>query len=405
MTYDPNRAPGRAAAGEPTDNLPTFPPARPDNPAGLAPRYETQDWRFVGQPPVAATPGYGSVGPSGTAWPPYGGGPAARPWPAADPAPGRRPAKRRKGAAAVAAVAVLIGGVAGAGIAEAANHHGPGVATAAVQPIKVAGSTSGSASVSQIVKAVSPAIVAITATDGSTSEDEGTGMIITSDGEVLTNNHVIDGATTITVALNGSSKQLPATLVGTDPDKDAALLQITGASGLSTVTFGDSSQVQVGDPVVAIGNALALGDSASVTSGIISALDRQVTAGDSSGSGTETLNGMLQTDAAINPGNSGGALLDASGQVIGMNTAAAGTTPDGTSAQDIGFAIPSDELESLVPGLRSGGDGSQDTIGSSGSSGSGSSGDGSGGYSSGSGGYGDGSGGYSDGSGGYGSPF
>ncbi|HWE71248.1 MAG TPA: trypsin-like peptidase domain-containing protein, partial [Acidimicrobiales bacterium] len=134
-----------------------------------------------------------------------------------------------------------------------------------------------------------------------------------------------------------------------------------------TVTFGDSSQVQVGDPVVAIGNALALGASPSVTSGIISALNRQVTAGDSIGSSMETLTGMLQTDAAINPGVSGGALLNSSGQVIGMNTAATGST-NGASAQNIGFAIPSNQLESLVSGLQSGGDGSQADPGPSSSS-------------------------------------
>jgi putative serine protease PepD len=262
-----------------------------------------------------------------------------------------------------------------------------------------------SASISQIVKKVSPAIVSITADDGDGSGDEGTGMIITSSGEVLTNDHVIAGAESVTVALDGSTQQLSATVVGADPDKDVALLKIQGQSGLPTVTFDDSSGVQVGDQVVAIGNALALGDSPSVTSGIVSALNRTITAGDSSGDGTETLSGMIQTDAAINPGNSGGALLNSSGEVIGMNTAAAGTTSDGTSAEDIGFAIPASELESLISGLRSGGDGSQSSLGSSGSSGS--SGDGSGGYGDGGyGGNGSGSGGYGDGgSGGFGSPF
>jgi S1-C subfamily serine protease len=320
----------------------------------------------VGAPPVS---GGGWSPPGG--WPPYAGAPASpAPWPSPEAAP--KANKRRRGVAAITAVAVLVGGVAGAGAVEAANVHSTSSSTpttAAAPPIKVAGSTS-SSSVSQIVKSVSPSIVAITATNGSQSQDEGTGMIITSTGEVLTNNHVIDGATTITVALNGSTKQLPATLVGTDPDKDVALLQITNQSGLPAVNFGNSSQVQVGDSVVAIGNALALGDSASVTSGIISALNRQITAGDSTGSSTETLTGMLQTDAAINPGNSGGALLNSSGQVIGMNTAAAGSS-DGSSAQNIGFAIPSDGLTSLVSGLRSGGDGSQSSLGSSSNSSSG----------------------------------
>ena len=270
--------------------------------------------------------------------------------------------------ATIAVMAVLVGAVTGAGVLEAANLHSV-PASAAAAPIKVGGGTPASAgTVSQTVKSVSPSIVAVTATNGNQLQDEGTGMIITSTGQVLTSNHVIDGATTITVALNGSTTQLPATVVGADPDQDVALLQIANQGGLPAVTFGNSSLVQVGDPVVAIGNAVALGDSASVASGIVSALNRQVTAGDRTGSPTETLTGMLQTDAAINPSNSGGALLNSSGQVIGMNTAAAGST-NGTSAQNIGFAIPSNQLESLVPGLQSGGDGSQANPGPSSSSG------------------------------------
>jgi putative serine protease PepD len=201
-------------------------------------------------------------------------------------------------------------------------------------------------------------MVAVFATNGSQSQDEGAGMIITQTGEVLTNDHIIDGATAITVALDGSTTQLPATLVGADPDKDVALLQITNQNGLPAVIFGDSSKVAVGDPVVAIGNPLAPGGQGSVTSGAISALDRPMTAGDRAGTSTETLTGLLQTDAAINPFNSGGALLNSSGEVIGMSTAAAGSA-DGTAAQNIGFAIPSNQLVSLLAGLRSGGDGSQ----------------------------------------------
>ena len=215
------------------------------------------------------------------------------------------------------------------------------------------------------MKSVSPSIVAVTATNGNQAAKAGTGMIITSTGQVLTNDHVIDGATDITVALNGSTTQWPATLVGADPDRDVALLQITNQSGLPAVTFADSSQVQVGDTVVAVGNALAPGGTASVTSGVVSALNRQIAAGDSAGSATETLTGLLQTDAAINPGDSGGALVNSSGEVIGMNTAIAGSS-GGTSGGSIGFAIPSNQLESLVSGLRSGGDGSQANLGATG---------------------------------------
>ncbi|HEV3282503.1 MAG TPA: trypsin-like peptidase domain-containing protein [Acidimicrobiales bacterium] len=329
------------------------------------------------------------AGPTGTyplssAGPAGGGTQPPTIWPAAAaaprPEPSGRPKRGARGVVAVAAVAALVGGLVGAGVA---HRDAPSSATQAAPAIKTASGPSLSSSTTQIVKQVSPAIVEITANDGNGSGDQGTGMIITSTGEVLTNNHVIDGATSITVALNNSTKQLAAQVVGADPDKDVALLQVQNVSGLPTVTFGDSSQVQVGDPVVAIGNALALGDSATVTSGIVSALNRQVTAGDSSSNATETLNGMIQTDAAINPGNSGGALVNAAGQVIGMNTATAGSSGNGTSAQNIGFAIPSTELESLISGLRSGGDGSQSGVGSSGSGSSGSGSTGSGGSGSG----------------------
>ncbi|MGH9047782.1 MAG: S1C family serine protease, partial [Acidimicrobiales bacterium] len=186
---------------------------------------------------------------------------------------------------------------------------------------------------------------------------EGTGMIVTASGEVITNNHVIDGAKSISVTLDGSSKSYTAEVVGAVPTDDVALLQIEGVSGLPTVTFGNSSTVAVGDSVVAIGNALALGSSPTVTTGIISAEGRTITAEDDSGS-SETLHGLFQTDAAINPGNSGGPLIDSAGQVIGMNTAGAGQDSDGTSSQNIGFSIPSNEIVSLLPSLERGGSGS-----------------------------------------------
>ncbi|MGH8997201.1 MAG: S1C family serine protease, partial [Acidimicrobiales bacterium] len=159
----------------------------------------------------------------------------------------------------------------------------------------------------------------------------------------------------LTVTESGSTAAVKATLVGTDQTDDVALLKINGASNLKTITFGDSDKAVVGDAVVAIGNALGLSEgSPTVTQGIVSAIGRHVTAGDTS-SGTETLSNLLQTDAAINPGNSGGPLVDSAGQVIGMNTAVAGSTSDGTSAQNIGFAIPSAQIESLLPNLEKGG--------------------------------------------------
>jgi len=181
-------------------------------------------------------------------------------------------------------------------------------------------------------------------------------MIITKNGLVITNNHVIAAAVnsgTITVTRTGSTTALPATLIGTNPIDDVALIRIDNISGLTPVTFGNSNDLVDGDAVVAIGNALGLAaGTPTVTSGIVSALGRTVTAG--SDTSSETLNNMIQTDAAINPGNSGGPLLDSRGDVIGMNTAVAGTLPDGTSAQNIGFAIPDATIESLLKQLEAG---------------------------------------------------
>ncbi len=184
--------------------------------------------------------------------------------------------------------------------------------------------------VQEILARVEPAVVSIDADSngggssagGDVVESAGTGMILTPDGQVLTNNHVVDGATSVTVTLFGQTNALPAHVVGTDPGNDLALVQIDQASGLPTVTLGNSSQTRVGDSVLAIGNALALAGGPTVTEGIVSAEDRSLSAVNDSGQ-TENLTGLLQTDAAINPGNSGGPLVDSSGKVIGMNTAVA----------------------------------------------------------------------------------
>lgn len=252
-------------------------------------------------------------------------------------------------------VAALIGGLAGHYASR--NNSGPGGVTinAVTNPPSAARLPNGM-SVAAIVKKVEPMIVSIEV-KGNNSEDQGTGMIITSNGLVVTNNHVIAAAVgdggTITVTRTGSLKSLPATLIGTNPIDDVALIRINNAKSLPTMTFGNSNDVVTGDAVVAIGNALGLAaGTPTVTSGIVSALGRTVTA--SSETATETLNNMIQTDAAINPGNSGGPLLDSDGDVIGMNTAVAGTLQDGTSAQNIGFAIPAATIESLLKSLKAG---------------------------------------------------
>jgi S1-C subfamily serine protease len=294
--------------------------------------------------------------------------------PPSDPTlPGGQPGAARPGAGTpgrirawlpVALVAALVGGAIGAGVtAVADNHNGSGNSNAVIHESTAAPGAavlSGNVTIPQLVDRVIPAVVSIDVKSNG-SEDQGTGMIITSDGEVLTNNHVIElysqGGNTgsITVTEYGQTKALPTSLVGYDQSKDVALLKINNASNLPTVTFGNSSKAVVGDAVVAIGNALGLAaGTPTVTQGIISALGRSVTAG-GSGTQTETLQNMIQTDAAINPGNSGGPLIDTSGQVIGMNTAVAGTSSDGTSSQNIGFAIPVATVETLIPALQKGG--------------------------------------------------
>ena len=215
----------------------------------------------------------------------------------------------------MAIVAALIGGAIGAGVtALANNNNGAGSDSVTIHESAAAPGAavlSGNVTIPQLVNKVIHSVVSIDVKSKG-AEDEGTGMIITSDGEILTNNHVIElyseGGDTgsITVTEYGQTKALPTTLVGYDQSKDVALLKINGASGLPTVTFGNSGKAVVGDAVVAIGNALGLAaGTPTVTQGIISALGRSVTAG-GEGTQTETLQNMIQTDAAINPGNSGG---------------------------------------------------------------------------------------------------
>jgi S1-C subfamily serine protease len=263
----------------------------------------------------------------------------------------------------VALVAALIGALVGAGvtaIADNSNNSTSGVTVNESGATPGAAVLSGNVTIPQLVSKVIPAVVSIDVKSQG-NEDEGTGMIISSDGEVITNNHVIElyvddgNSGTITVTEYGQTKALPTTLIGYDQTKDVALLKINGGSNLPTVTFGNSSKAVVGDAVVAIGNALGLAaGTPTVTQGIVSALGRSVTAG-GDGTASENLQNLIQTDAAINPGNSGGPLIDTSGQVIAMNTAVAGTSGDGTSSQNIGFAIPIAQVESLLPQLEKGG--------------------------------------------------
>jgi serine protease Do len=176
----------------------------------------------------------------------------------------------------------------------------------------------------------------------------GTGMVLSSDGDILTNNHVIEGAQQIRVTITGQKEPREADLIGADPLSDVAIIRVRNASGLKTVTLGSSSNLQVGDDVVAIGNALALVGGNTVTRGIVSALDRSVD------DPQESLRHLIQTDAAINSGNSGGPLVDARGEVIGMNTIVIRGTGSGAPVESIGFAIAIDSIKPLIARLRAG---------------------------------------------------
>jgi len=251
-------------------------------------------------------------------------------------------------------VAALVGALAGHYAAPSSKNTG-GLSINEVGTGPGAAILPNGVSIPKLVQRALPSIVSIDV-KGDGEEDQGTGMIISKKGLVVTNNHVIAAAVhggTITVTRSGTTKSLPATLVGTNPVDDVALIRIDDISGLAPVTFGNSDALETGDAVVAIGNALGLAaGTPTVTQGIVSALGRTVTAGTETSS--ETLQNMIQTDAAINPGNSGGPLLDSSGDVIGMDTAVAGTLSDGENTQNIGFAIPVATIESLLPTLMAG---------------------------------------------------
>jgi putative serine protease PepD len=168
----------------------------------------------------------------------------------------------------------------------------------------------------------------------------GSGVIISSNGLVLTNAHVVENASNLKVTLSDGSKY-DATIIGSDTTQDIALVQLRGASNLPAATLGSSSDLQVGDGVVAIGNALDLDGSLTVTSGIVSAKNRSLSNGDNS-----TLANLIQTDAAINSGNSGGPLLNMAGEVVGINTAII------QDSQNLGFSIAIDSVKPLITSLQ-----------------------------------------------------
>jgi S1-C subfamily serine protease len=211
------------------------------------------------------------------------------------------------------------------------------------------------------VAVVDQAIVDINATLAGGGAVAGTGMVISSSGELLTNNHVIEGTSSISVQIDGAGPVYAAHVVGVDPTADVALLQVEHVSGLATVAVGDPSTLSVGQAVTALGNALGQGGTPAAAPGVISALGQTITASDETGS-SETLSGMIQVDAAIKPGDSGGPVIDAAGHVVGMTTAGSqnGRFSTQFTAATAGFAIPIDSAMSIVRQIQHGGGGSAD---------------------------------------------
>jgi putative serine protease PepD len=266
------------------------------------------------------------------------------------PAP-RRAGRVRIGLAGLA-VGALIGGGAGAGVVALTDG---GTATGgggpSAQPVVIHDPDNATTATAAAAKAA-PSVVTVYVT-GSSAGGSGSGVVMTDDGYVVTNNHVVtlDGQGSGSVQVRTADGSLyDATVVGTDPTADIAVIKLDGASGLTPATFADSDKVQVGDVAVAIGAPLGLSNT--VTDGIVSATDRAVATG--SRQNDATVIDAIQTDAAINPGNSGGALVNAAGEVIGINTAIA-TVASGVPGADsqsgnigVGFAIPSNTAERIA---------------------------------------------------------
>ncbi len=268
-------------------------------------------------PPPPPPPPYGAHWPYGPGW-------AYGPSPAAGPPPRRhRPSRALVGAAAAVTAAGL-----GIGIV---------VGYAAFSGSSPSATRTSSSSASTPIGAIDPGLVNIDTVLGyQTAGAAGTGMVLSSTGIVLTNNHVVEGATSIKATDVGNGQTYNATVLGYDTSADVAVIKLTGASGLSTVTLGSSSSVAAGQSVIALGNAGGAGGTPKVARGTVTALDQAITASDQGSGRVEHLTGMIQTNAPIQPGDSGGPLVNTSGQVVGMDTA--GSSSSGQASTSFGTA-------------------------------------------------------------------
>ncbi len=408
MTNDPRYSPPPQQPGyRPAPNEPAPVPSHAGTAAyaqGRQQPYNQQfDWRYQSQPPQTTQyrrpydpfggtgpgriPGGTGAGPipGGTGAGPIPGGTGAGPIPTMlPPMPGPPvPQKRSRaglltvGALAIAVVSAGIGGAA-ATVVELGTHstggNGVGLHTGAAPSVPAANMPPGS--VEQVASKVVPSVVMLE-TDLGRQSEEGSGIILSADGLVLTNNHVVAAAATPpkgpgaaaapapkTTVTFSDGRTAPFTVVGADPTSDIAVIRVQGVSGLTPISLGSSSDLRVGQPVVAIGSPLGL--SGTVTTGIVSALNRPVSTTGESGNQNTVLD-AIQTDAAINPGNSGGALVNMSGQLVGVNSAIATLGADSPDAQSgsigLGFAIPVDQAKRIADELISTGKASHASLG------------------------------------------
>ncbi|HAW10536.1 MAG TPA: serine protease [Chloroflexi bacterium] len=350
--------------------------------AGGAPGWgQPQSW---GPPPAGFGPSYGWSHDPWHSYAPYGappGYPPPPPLPTDYPPAPSRPARMAPIAIAVGIVIALAAGVTGAGIGLALRPSSSTSAPSSTsngnssQNAGTGGSSSNSNSsgsgvnATAIADSIDPSIVDVVNTlAGGSGLAEGTGIIISSSGLILTNNHVIDGAQSVTVQIDGQGSQLAATVVGYDPADDVALIKINDTSGLSlkVAPLGNSDDVTVGETVVAIGNAYGRGGTPAVVTGTVTGLDQPITASD--GDTSENLTGMIEMNADIVSGDSGGPLVNAAGKVIGVDTAGSangdgfGTETSGTT----GFAIPIDTALAIAAKIEAGDSGGNIHIGSGG---------------------------------------
>ncbi len=323
----------------------TQPPVPHDGGARPAPGAGQPAAPFPGPPPPRYGGGYHAApGPS------YGGGGPLPPWGGA-PAPYPAPPRSRAGAIVLGLVAVLLAGLVGGVVGHSLAAPGRGGTLGVLDgPLPdISDVTAPAGPVEAVAERALPSVVQLRV-EGPGSSGGGSAMVLSADGLLLTNNHVVEPAADLgsVTAVFQDGTTAEARIIGRDPSSDVAVLRTQDVSGLAPVELGNSDSVRVGQQVVAFGSPLGLGGT--VTTGIISAIDRAVSVGGETGTNSTTVLNALQTDAAINPGNSGGPLVDMEGRVIGINSAIATTSAQGGSI-GVGFSIPINQARRIAEEL------------------------------------------------------